>query len=207
VAFTGDSLLVGTVGIQDAPGCDPSAHYDTVQRVFDPLADDVVVHPGHDDMGRSRTTIKAEKRGNRWMREKDRDAFVARYRADPRPVPKESAEILAANREGDANPPPEAIEAAERAVATVASSKGTGALPTGGVLPSGVAQVLLAAGVLVVLGSALAILVNPLIALAPALVGVAAIALGVGSLARARPKGRTTPDFYYTGPAPRGPLR
>ncbi|HVG93811.1 MAG TPA: MBL fold metallo-hydrolase [Planctomycetota bacterium] len=105
VLFTGDTLLVGTIGVRDAPGSDGGALYETMQRIFDPLPEDTVVHPGHDDMGRSKTTIKAEKRGNRWLREKDRDAFLARWASDPRVVAREAAEILSANREGVTTPP------------------------------------------------------------------------------------------------------
>ncbi len=137
VLFTGDALLVGTIGVRDVPGDDGAALYDTIQRIFDPLPDETVIHPGHDDMGRSRSTIKAEKRGNRWMREKDRENFLARWAADPRPVAKIAHEIPAANREGDDERPPgsrrpsSARPRRRRAPGPVVAPPGMGAGKTG----------------------------------------------------------------------------
>lgn len=98
--FTGDTLLIGSVGLKDVPGGEPRAHYDTIHRLFDGRPETTVVHPGHDDMGRHVTTLKAERRGNRWLREEDFDVFRARWETDPRQVRKESADFREANRQG-----------------------------------------------------------------------------------------------------------
>lgn len=209
IVFTGDTLLVGTMGVKDAPGADPLAHYDTVQRVFEPLSEDVIVRPGHDDMGRVMTTMKAERRGNRWIREKDKDTYVSRWNADPRPVPREAADILKANREGSARPPPEAIEAAEKAAALSGAKSGGGvpaAPPTGALLPSGFAQLLLVASVFVLAFSVLAVLVDARLALGSALVAVLGVAAALPSLRSKRPKD-STGGIYYLGPQKRGPMR
>ncbi len=210
VLFTGDALLVGTIGVRDAPGSDGGKAYDTIQRLFEPLSDDTVVHPGHDDMGRSRSTIKAEKRGNRWMREKDRDNFLVRWAADPRIVPKNAPEILAANREGTTEVSAGLETAVEREApptnaGPVVAPPGMGAAPTGGFVPEGIAQVLLAAGLLSVAGCVLAMLVHPLWSLVCGLVGVGGVALGLAGLAR-RSKKKAT-GLYYLGPLPRTPMR
>ena len=98
--FTGDSLLIGTVGIRDAGGADGDQWFDSLQRIFEERDEETVIHPGHDDMGRSMTTVRAERTGNRWLREDDRDAFLALFRSDDRRPAKEAARILEANRQG-----------------------------------------------------------------------------------------------------------
>jgi glyoxylase-like metal-dependent hydrolase (beta-lactamase superfamily II) len=220
VVFTGDTLLVGTVGVRDAPGSDPAAHYDSVQRVLEPLPDDAVVHPGHDDMGRTATTMRAERRGNRWMREKDRDAYVARWNADPRSAPREAAEVLAANREGSLEPPPEVLEAVEKAAAARPREGAGGHAATGSGMQTptsmttagagirvteGVGQLLVAGGLVVAAATALGFLVDPRIHAVSGLVGVAAVVAGGIAAARRKPKPGT--GLYYLGTLPRTPSR
>lgn len=212
VLFTGDTLLVGTIGVRDAPGADGAALYDTIQRIFEPQADDTVVHPGHDDMGRSRTTIYAEKRGNRWMREKDRENFLVRFAADPRAVPKNAAEILAANREG----PAEGVVVASHGSTTdegaggapkgpVVAPQGMGAARTGGLMPEGIATLMTLGGLVVVVGCSLGYLVHRAFHALSGAVGVAAVVVGLVSAGR-KPKKRDA-GLYYLGPLPRTPMR
>lgn len=215
VLFSGDTLLVGTIGVRDAPGSDGTALYDTLQRVFEPLDENTAIHPGHDDMGRSRTTIKAEKRGNRWLREKDRDTFLARFAADPRVVPKTAPEVLAANREGSTTSLPDlpaapASPAAGAGAAPtprgpVVTPTGMGAARTGGLVPEGVAQLLLLGGLGCVIGCALGFLVSPLFHLVGGVMG--ALAVGLGLASRVKRGKKSSPGLYYTGPQPRTPLR
>jgi len=206
VLFTGDTLLVGTIGVRDVPGDDGTALYDTLQRVFDPLPDETVLHPGHDDMGRSRTTIKAEKRGNRWMREKDRENFLMRWTSDPRPVSKVAKDIAAANLEGVTSASPELAPVASvgtpaKGAGPVLAPQGMGAAKTGGLVPSGLAEVCVVVGAVSVAGCALGFLVHPLLHLIPGVVGLLAIVLGMVSASR-RPK-KTHDGFFYTGPQAR----
>lgn len=217
VLFTGDALLVGTIGVRDVPGDDGAALYDTMQRLFEPLPDETVVHPGHDDMGRWKTTIKAEKRGNRWLREKDRDTFLARWASDPRPLAKTAKDLLAANREG-----PTAAVADLAPVTTVGQpAKGAGPVvaPQGmggahggmqasrpaGVASEGVGTVFVLFGLACVVGCALGFLVHPLAHLLPGVVGAIAVGVGLASAAR-RPK-KAQPGLFYTGPQKRTPSR
>lgn len=203
--FTGDTLLIGTVGLRDAPGSDPHAWYATMRRIFDERDDETVVHPGHDDMGRDMTTIKAERRGNRWLREDDRDAFLALYRADDRTPRKDAERILQANRQGLAKLPRD-VEAAS-GFAAPTETVGEGAPPRfedpAGSKTSGGAALLILCGVLCAAGTILGWLLLPIF---HALSLVAALLLlGVGlpqleSRRRRKPHG-DTPDFYYTGPS------
>ncbi len=216
ILFTGDTLLVGTIGVRDAPGADGGALYDTIQRIFEPQPDDTVVHPGHDDMGRSRTTMYAEKRGNRWMREKDRENFLVRFAADPRVVPKHSAEVLAANRDGQTEGSSAAPSARTSDEGPAASSTGTGRGPvvapqgmgaarTGGLVPEGIATLLTLGGLLVVVGCSLGFLVHRAFHALSGAMGVAAVVVGLVSAGR-RPK-KKDPGLYYLGPLPRSPMR
>jgi glyoxylase-like metal-dependent hydrolase (beta-lactamase superfamily II) len=211
VLFTGDTLLVGTIGLRDAPGADGVALYDTIQRVFEPQADDTTVHPGHDDMGRSRTTIYAEKRGNRWMREKDRDNFLLRFAADPRPQARNADEILAANREGLSDgvrveaPSASDADAGAAPKGPVVAPPGMGAARTGGLVPEGLVTLLTLGALLVVVGCALGFLVSRWFHLLSGAVGAAAVVVGLVSSAR-RPK-KKDPGLYYLGPLPRTPMR
>jgi glyoxylase-like metal-dependent hydrolase (beta-lactamase superfamily II) len=215
VLFTGDTLLVGTIGVRDAPGSDGSALYETMQRIFDPLPDETVVHPGHDDMGRSRTTIKAEKRGNRWLREKDREVFLSRWASDPRVVAKEAAAILAANREGvtERGPDLETLQVHGKPAAgagPVVTPQGmggarAGAAASGATVPHGVGDLVLIGGLVVLAGTTVGFLVHPLAHLASGVVGALAVGLGL-TVRGSRPR-KSGPGLYYTGPQPRTPMR
>ena len=110
--FTGDTLLIGTVGVRDAPGSDGNAWFDTMERLFRNRPSETVVHPGHDDMGRTMTTIRAERTGNRWLREDDREAFLTIYASDTRRAGKDATKILAANRQGLKRAPKDLASAA-----------------------------------------------------------------------------------------------
>jgi glyoxylase-like metal-dependent hydrolase (beta-lactamase superfamily II) len=93
--FTGDALFPGGAGRTDFPGGSASSLFDTL-RVFESLPDKTVVHPGHDYVGRSVTTIGEEKAGNPLLREHDRAALVARL-AGPATPPANMAAILRHN--------------------------------------------------------------------------------------------------------------
>ena len=93
--FTGDALFAGGSGRTDFLGGSASALYDTF-RVFEALPDDTVVHPGHDYVGRSVTTIGEEKAQNPLFRERDRAALVSRLSVTA-PPPANMAVILRHN--------------------------------------------------------------------------------------------------------------
>lgn len=93
--FTGDALFAGGAGRTDFMGGSASALYDTF-RAFETLPDDIVVHPGHDYVGRAVTTIGEEKAQNPLFREHDRAAFVSRLSVTA-PPPAHMSAILRHN--------------------------------------------------------------------------------------------------------------
>lgn len=64
VVFAGDTLFYDSIGRFDLPGGDEEAMFDSLARVFLPLDDATVVHPGH---GPS-TTIGRERASNPYLR-------------------------------------------------------------------------------------------------------------------------------------------
>ena len=95
--FTGDALLVGTCGRTDFQNGDPGALYDSIHGKLFPLADDVVVWPGHDYAGQTRTTIGAERTGNKRAAGRTRDEFIALMRSLSLPRPRRMDEAVPAN--------------------------------------------------------------------------------------------------------------
>jgi glyoxylase-like metal-dependent hydrolase (beta-lactamase superfamily II) len=96
--FTGDALLVGTCGRTDFQGGDAGQLYDSIHGKLFALADDVVVYPGHDYKGNTRTTIGAERRGNARATGRTRDEFIALMNGLNLPPPRKIAEAVPANR-------------------------------------------------------------------------------------------------------------
>lgn len=63
-ALVGDVVFAGSVGRTDLPGCSPKALDESIQRVILPLADDIVLYPGHGPT----TTVGQERRSNPFLR-------------------------------------------------------------------------------------------------------------------------------------------
>ena len=61
-------------------------------------------------MGRAMTTVQAERRGNRWLREDDRESFLALFRADDRTPRRDAEQVLAANRQGLTKVPSDVVQ-------------------------------------------------------------------------------------------------
>ena len=204
--FTGDTLLIGTVGLRDAPGSDPHAWYETLHRIFGARDDQTVLHPGHDDMGRDMTTVAAERRGNRWLREDDRDAFLALYRADERTPRRDAEQILAANREGLAKVPRDVDASSGFAPPTTkaehrAHAKRMDDVPPTGA-PSGMAGLLVVCGALCAVGTVLGWMVASQLHALSLVAALIMLGAGMSSLeGRRRGRGPKGPDFYYTGPS------
>jgi glyoxylase-like metal-dependent hydrolase (beta-lactamase superfamily II) len=209
--FSGDTLLIGTIGLRDAPGADVDAWFDTLQRIFRDRPGPTVVHPGHDDMGRTMTTIAAQKTGNRWLRQDDREAFRTAWHADARPVRKDAGALLDANRQGLLQVPRN-LEAASGFVAPARLTEeatrraGRRAEPApdaaAGVAP-GVQWLMLVAGLATIVGTVFGVGIHEGFLLLPGAAGVAlvAVALRAGSRARRR---ADAPELYYQGPVRKG---
>jgi len=206
--FTGDTLLIGTVGLRDVPGSDGDAWFTSLRRIFDERDEATILHPGHDDMGRDMTTLKAERRGNRWLREDDRESFLALYAADERTPRKDADRVLAANRQGLSQVPRDVEAASGFAPPTehVGESQPRRVEEGRGTPTRNMAPLLILCGSLAAAGTILGWLLH-----APALHALSLLAavllLGVGlpqleGRRRAHRKANDdTPDFYYTGPS------
>jgi glyoxylase-like metal-dependent hydrolase (beta-lactamase superfamily II) len=99
VAFTGDTLLIGSVARTDFLGGDAGVLFDTLARVLGPLPDETVIYPGHDYAGRESTTLAQERAANPWLR-LPRAEFVRALTANPPPRPANMDDLLRLNREG-----------------------------------------------------------------------------------------------------------
>ena len=209
--FTGDVLLIGSMGLKDVPGGDPRRHFDTLRRLFDGRPETTVIHPGHDDMGRHMSTLKAERRGNRWLREEDFEVFRQRWETDPRRVAKEAPDFLEANRMGVLRPPKHlepALGYLDAARATEARIKGEARIEGAAekveaARPSvltGLSALMTVLGLGTVLGWALGTLLLPALHAVSLLCGLVLLAVGLGGGERRRPKGKGD-DLYYTGPS------
>jgi glyoxylase-like metal-dependent hydrolase (beta-lactamase superfamily II) len=206
--FTGDTLLIGTVGLRDAPGSDADAWFDSLDRLFGERADELVLHPGHDDMGRDRTTLKAERRGNRWLREDDRESFHALYEADAREPRKDAPKILEANRGGlqklprDVEPA-SGFEAPTETVARESRYAGAGTPDEKSSPPAadGIAGLLVLSGALCALGTVLGWLVHPALHAISLLAALLMLGAGLPILESRRRRRNKAEPFFYTGPS------
>ncbi len=97
--FTGDVLLIGSVGRTDFQNGSPEDMFDTLARLK-ALPDETVVYPAHDYKGHTQSTIGQEKVNNPFMVEADKDAFCANARSKVLPKPFNMDAIIKANREG-----------------------------------------------------------------------------------------------------------
>lgn len=99
--FTGDVLLIGSVGRTDFQNGSPEDMFDTLASLKD-LPDDTMVYPAHDYKGNTSSTVGREKETNPFMIETDRDAFCATARAKVLAKPLNIDAIIEANRAGSA---------------------------------------------------------------------------------------------------------
>jgi len=99
--FTGDVLLIGSVGRTDFQNGSPEDMFDTLSKLKD-LPDDTVVWPAHDYSDNTTSTIGQEKVNNPFMIESDRDAFCDNARSKVLDKPFNMDSIIRINREGSA---------------------------------------------------------------------------------------------------------
>lgn len=105
--LTGDSLLIGDCGSCQEPGSNPGQLFDSVTRRLLPLADELLVFPGHAGDGRRVSCIGEERQNNPRFQGVSRDEFIARALAGGTGTSEDRTTILAANRRcGRAEMPP-----------------------------------------------------------------------------------------------------
>ncbi|MCK9573484.1 MAG: MBL fold metallo-hydrolase, partial [Candidatus Omnitrophica bacterium] len=78
--FTGDVLLIGSVGRTDFQNGSPESMFDTLQRLKE-LPDDTAVFPGHDYHEKLSSTISKEKKENPYLKEENKEVFIRNMRA------------------------------------------------------------------------------------------------------------------------------
>lgn len=99
--FTGDVLLINSVGRTDFQNGSPEEMFDTLAQLK-ALPDETVVYPAHDYKGNRQSTIGQEKATNPFMLQTGREAFAANARAKVLAKPFNMDAIIQTNREGSA---------------------------------------------------------------------------------------------------------
>ncbi|HBG28329.1 MAG: hypothetical protein A2Y10_02105 [Planctomycetes bacterium GWF2_41_51] len=99
--FTGDVLLIGSVGRTDFQNGSPESMFDTLQKLKK-LPDDTILCPGHDYKGKHESTIGKEKEENQFFKETNKEAFVSTMRSKVIPKPFNIDNIVRVNQKGEA---------------------------------------------------------------------------------------------------------
>jgi len=99
--FTGDVLLIGSVGRTDFQNGSPESMFDTLQRLKS-LPDRTRLFPGHDYHEKRSSILAKEKQGNPFLKENDKGAFVKNMRSKVIPKPFNIDNIVRVNQKGQA---------------------------------------------------------------------------------------------------------
>jgi glyoxylase-like metal-dependent hydrolase (beta-lactamase superfamily II)/rhodanese-related sulfurtransferase len=101
IIFTGDVLLIGSVGRTDFQNGSHESMFDTLQKLK-ALPDKTVVFPAHDYNGRKSSTIAIQKKTNPFMKENSKEAFVEYASSKTLPKPFNIENIIRVNQKGEA---------------------------------------------------------------------------------------------------------
>ncbi|MGB2601103.1 MAG: MBL fold metallo-hydrolase [Candidatus Omnitrophota bacterium] len=101
IIFTGDVLLIGSVGRTDFQNGSHESMFDTLQRLK-ALPDKTVVFPAHDYNERKSSTIAIQKNTNPFMKENSKEAFVKYASSKTLPKPFNIENIIRVNQKGEA---------------------------------------------------------------------------------------------------------
>jgi glyoxylase-like metal-dependent hydrolase (beta-lactamase superfamily II)/rhodanese-related sulfurtransferase len=99
--FTGDVLLINSVGRTDFQNGSPEDMFDSLQKLAS-LPDETVVRPAHDYQGNKTSTIAEQKLNNPFLLEKDKTKFCEHARSKKLPKPANMDTIITANQKGSA---------------------------------------------------------------------------------------------------------
>ena len=99
--FSGDVVLIGSVGRTDFQNGSPESMFDTLQKLKG-LADETILCPGHDYHEQRLSTIAKEKEGNPFLKETNKEIFVRNMRAKIVPKPFNIDNIIRVNQKGEA---------------------------------------------------------------------------------------------------------
>lgn len=99
--FTGDVLLIGSVGRTDFQNGSHESMFDTLQKLKN-LPDETIVFPAHDYNGKKSSTIAKEKKTNPFMEETTKESFVKNAPTKKLPKPFNIDNIIRVNQKGEA---------------------------------------------------------------------------------------------------------
>lgn len=99
--FTGDVLLIGSVGRTDFQNGSHESMFDTLQKLK-ALPDATLVFPAHDYNEKRSSTIGKEKDTNPFMKEESKDSFVRFASSKTLPKPFNIDNIIRVNQRGEA---------------------------------------------------------------------------------------------------------
>jgi glyoxylase-like metal-dependent hydrolase (beta-lactamase superfamily II)/rhodanese-related sulfurtransferase len=99
--FTGDVLLINSVGRMDFQNGSPEDMFDSLHKLAN-LPEETVVRPAHDYRGNMTSTIAEQKKTNPFLREKDKAKFCDNARSKVMPKPSNMDTIIITNQQGTA---------------------------------------------------------------------------------------------------------
>ena len=99
--FTGDVLLINSIGRTDFQNGSPEDMFDSLSKLAS-LPDETTVRPAHDYQGNKTSTIAEQKLNNPFLLEKDKAKFCEHARSKKIPKPANMDTIITANRKGSA---------------------------------------------------------------------------------------------------------
>ncbi|MFA6320610.1 MAG: MBL fold metallo-hydrolase [Candidatus Omnitrophota bacterium] len=99
--FTGDVLLIGSVGRTDFQNGSPESMFDTLQKLK-ALNSATTVFPGHDYNGKRSSTISRESGTNPFLKENNRENFIKTMRSKNISKPFNIDNIVRVNQNGEA---------------------------------------------------------------------------------------------------------
>jgi glyoxylase-like metal-dependent hydrolase (beta-lactamase superfamily II) len=99
--FTGDVLLINSVGRMDFQNGSPEDMFDSLNSLAN-LPEETVIRPAHDYKGNLTSTIAEQKKSNPFLLEKDKARFCANARSKTMPKPANMDTIITTNQQGTA---------------------------------------------------------------------------------------------------------
>ena len=99
--FSGDVLLIGSVGRTDFQNGSPESMFDTLAKLKT-LPDETILCPSHDYHQQRTSTIAKEKQSNPFLKETNKETFVTNLRSKIIPKPFNIDNIVRVNQKGQA---------------------------------------------------------------------------------------------------------
>lgn len=99
--FTGDVLLIGSVGRTDFQNGSPESMFDTLKKIKE-FPDDTIILPAHDYNGKKSSTLAKEKSSNPFLKQENKDDFVRDMKEKALPEPFNIENIIRLNQKGEA---------------------------------------------------------------------------------------------------------